>query len=202
MSKLDPQWAAERAQELMSFDFTPHTVSSQVHGYVAADVERLRQQILGCLQRGIPLPNPQENVLRRVAAQSNPREKVVSPRECNGLLVLVQMWRDTQVFLPEEKPAPPPPPSFTVEEPRWSRRQIALVREVSFTGKRFGARYEPQAVDDLIARILEAMLAGKQPEELPNVLAVNIPEAKGKAGYVPVEVDDFIDMVARLRPEE
>ncbi|KYH45044.1 DivIVA domain-containing protein [Branchiibius sp. NY16-3462-2] len=183
-------WSADQIAVVRSAVFPPER-----GGYVRDDVERQLDRIALTMERGGQLPDIAGTAIRRV-----PLVGGLAVDSVDGFLRQVYLWQQDLVdrLQPEAPTAAPSDGSTRVTRLRWTPAQQDWVRDSRFatrTGKR---AYEEHEVDDFLDKVLVAMARGEQLPDIETVLFY--PPRRTARGYDALQVDAFLDQLARLRP--
>lgn len=189
-------WSPEQIAVVERAVFAPAAVG----GYHPEDAERLRVRVLTAMRAGKPLPDLDAMALRRAPRRG------VSAAQVDGLLTTLSVWATTT---PVEDPADAERRARDEERAalaeadetmfRWSHEQMDHVREKRFRlVGRASTSYSEHDVDDYLDAVVIAMRRGL---ELPDPQYARFDSAGLRRGYDPKEVDDFLDEIARMRPE-
>lgn len=174
------------------------TFPMQRGGYAVEDVERQLDRIALNMERGGLVPEVAGTALRRV-----PFFPGAAVDSVDGLLRQVRIWQEELVAeLPQEQPSPTPQePSRAPQGPprlRWTAQQVDWVRDSRFSTKSGRRAYVEHEVDDFLDKVLVAMGHGDPLPDIESVLFY--PPRRGSRGYDALQVDEFLDQLARLRP--
>lgn len=177
------------------------TFVARLGGYHPDDVERLRKRAVIAMKRGKPLPDLDAMALRRVPTWG------ASAAQVKGLLTTLSVWaRITPIEDPVAAERREREAQYVVQtaaatrEPRWSRAQMERVREKTFRQVvRASVSYAEADVDAYLDAVLAAMRRGI---DLPAPQYARFDSAGLRRGYDPKEVDDFLDEIARMTPED
>lgn len=183
-------WPAAQIAAVRSAVFPPER-----GGYVRDDVERQLDRIALTMERGGQLPDIAGTAIRRVPLASG-----LAVDSVDGFLRQIYLWQqDLLDGVQAQAPtAPPEEGRARVARLRWTAAQQDWVRDSRFatrTGKRAYVEHE---VDDFLDKVLVAMARG---EDLPDIETVLFyPPRRTGRGYDALQVDAFLDQLARLRP--
>lgn len=187
-------WPADQIAAVRSAAFPPER-----GGYVREDVERQLDRLALRMERGEQLPDIAGTAIRRV-----PLVTGLAVDSVDGFLHQVSIWQqellDGQLGSSGHQTlaAVPGDDSLRVSRSRWTPAQQDWVRDSRFatrTGKRAYVEHE---VDDFLDKVLVAMARG---DDLPDIETVLFyPPRRAGRGYDALQVDAFLDQLARLRP--
>lgn len=188
-------WSPQQIACVDAVRFEPCAV-----GYVREDVERMRRRAALAMRAGRSLPDVDAMVLRRTVRGG------VSVEQVDGLRTVLAVWRrttpvdDPQQVAHRMKEAE----LATLAGGRgtsrpWSSRQMDVIRDVRFgVLGRTVTSYDEGDVDDYLDAVIAALRDGT---ELPDPAQARFRSSGLRRGYDPREVDDFLDEIARMRPE-
>ena len=183
-------WSADQIATVRSVVFP-----TERGGYVRDDVERQLDRIALSMERGAQLPDVVGTAIRRVPLASGLAVETV-----DGFLRQVYLWQSDLLDRVEPEPvaAVSDDGSVRATRLRWTPAQQDWVRDSRFatrTGKRAYVEHE---VDDFLDKVLVAMARG---DDLPDIETVLFyPPRRTGRGYDALQVDAFLDQLARLRP--
>lgn len=182
-------WPPDQIAAVRSAVFPPER-----GGYVRDDVERQLDRIAITMERGGQLPDIAGTAIRRVPLASG-----LAVDSVDGFLRQVYLWQqDLLDRVPEAPLIAPEGRSSRETRMRWTSAQQDWVRDSRFatrTGKRAYVEHE---VDDFLDKVLVAMARG---DDLPDIETVLFyPPRRAGRGYDALQVDAFLDQLARLRP--
>ncbi|PWJ27292.1 DivIVA domain-containing protein [Branchiibius hedensis] len=182
-------WPPDQIAAVRSAVFPPER-----GGYVRDDVERQLDRIALTMERGGPLPDLAGTAIRRVPLASG-----LAVDSVDGFLRQVYLWQQDLLHRePEASVRTPEGGAGRSARVRWTPAQQDWVRDSRFairTGKRAYVEHE---VDDFLDKVLVAMARG---DDLPDIDTVLFyPPRRTGRGYDALQVDAFLDQLARLRP--
>lgn len=163
-------------------------------GYVRDDVERQLDRIALTMERGARLPDIAGTAIRRVPLASG-----LAVDSVDGFLHQVYLWQqDLLAREPGSSVVAPDDGSARVAGMRWTPAQQDWVRDSRFATRSGKRAYVEHEVDDFLDKVLVAMARG---DDLPDIETVLFyPPRRAGRGYDALQVDAFLDQLARLRP--
>lgn len=184
-------WPAEQIHAVENVTFHPER-----RGYHPQDVERLRKRALVHMRRGVSLPDLDAVALRRTGLRG---PHGVSRQQVDGLLTILTVWAAEQRIAAGAARATARRDRWEPLPPRWSPRQIALVSDKTFGRGRRGTAYAESSVDAYLGSVVAAMTENRP---LPDPTRARFPRAGRRRGYDCKSVDDFLDALTMMVPED